>query len=106
MKLGVIFGSKSTEHDVSVVSFPCLEVFEEQSTSYKNRVLQKNAHLRVAIEASNDTKWYKYVGDNGLVIGVNNYQGSGNGAEVYSKAGFNEKDIIRQINRKLAHDEN
>lgn len=96
----------SKKYDVSVVSFPCLEVFEEQSTSYKNKVLQKNARLRVAIEASNDARWYKYVGDNGLVIDVNSYQGSGNGSEVYSKAGFNEKDIIRQINKKLSHDEN
>ena len=89
------------KYSVSVVSMPCLEIFEEQPQNYKNKVLQKNAKLRVAIEASNDSVWYKYVGENGLVIGVTEYQGSGEGKEVYSKAGFNEKDIVRAITRKL-----
>lgn len=90
------------KYDVSVVSMPCHELFEKQSTMYKNKVLQKNANLRVAIEASNDSIWYKYVGDEGLVIGVEDYQGSGNGKEIYVKAGFNEKDIIKKINKRLA----
>ena len=90
------------KYNVSVVSMPCVELFEEQSQSYKNKVLQKNAKLRVAIEASNDKVWYKYVGDNGLVIGVDEYQGSGDGLEVYNRAGFNAKEIIKQINKKLS----
>ncbi len=94
----------SKKYDISVVSFPCIELFEEQSTSYKNKVLQKNAKLRVAIEASNDKIWYKYVGDNGLVIGVNEYQGSGDGSQVYQKAGFNEKEILRTITKKLSRE--
>ena len=40
--------------DVSVVSMPCFEIFEKQSESYKEKVLQKGAKLQVAIEASND----------------------------------------------------
>ena len=91
----------SKKYNVSVVSFPCLELFEEQSNSYKNKVLQKSAKLRVAIEASNDATWYKYVGENGLVISVNDYQGSGEGSQVYNRAGFNEKEIIKAINKKL-----
>jgi len=64
-------------------------------------VLQKGASLRVAIEASNDSTWYKYLGDDGLFIGVEDYQGSGDGKEVYSKAGFNVKEIVRKITRKM-----
>ena len=96
----------SKKYDVSVVSMPCIEVFEQQSSAYKNRVLQKSAKLRVAIEASNDKIWYKYVGDNGIVIGVSDYQVSGEGQEVYKKAGFNSKEIVKQITRKLTRDEN
>lgn len=92
----------SKNYSVSVVSFPCVELFEEQSTAYKNKVLQKSARLRVAIEASNDNVWYKYVGDDGLVIGVNEYQKSADGKTIYNRAGFNEKDIVRAINKKLS----
>lgn len=92
----------SKNYSVSVVSFPCVELFEEQSTAYKNKVLQKSARLRVAIEASNDNVWYKYVGDDGLVVGVSDYQKSADGKTIYNRAGFNEKDIIRAINKKLS----
>ena len=92
----------SKNYSVSVVSFPCVELFEEQSTAYKNKVLQKSARLRVAIESSNDKVWYKYVGDDGLVVGVSDYQKSADGKTIYNRAGFNEKDIIRAINKKLS----
>ncbi len=90
----------SKKFDVSVVSIPCVEIFENQSSAYKNKVLQKNAKIRVAIEASNDNVWYKFIGDDGLFVGIDDYQGSGKGDEIYSKAGFNVKDIIREITKK------
>ena len=96
-----VAGELSKHYDVSVVSMPCIEVFEEQSNAYKNKILQKNAKLRVVIEASNDNVWYKYVGDNGLIIGINDYQGSGDGQEVYKKAGFSTKEIVKTIIRRL-----
>ncbi len=92
----------SRKYDVSVVSMPCTQIFEKQSAAYQAKVLQKNAKLRVAIEASNDSIWYKYVGSDGLVIGVDDYQGSGKGLEVYNKAGFNEKEIIKKISRRMS----
>lgn len=87
--------------DVSVVSMPCFEIFEKQSESYKEKVLQKGAKLQVAIEASNDNIWFKYMGENHLRIDVKNYMGSGAGEQVYQKAGFSVKQILKQINRKL-----
>lgn len=91
----------SKKYEVSVVSMPCVEIFERQSSAYKNKVLQKSAKVRVAIEPSNDPIWYKYIGDEGLFIGVESYQGSGNGEEIYTSAGFNEKDIVKKIIKKL-----
>ncbi len=96
-----VAGELEKKYDVSVVSMPSMEIFEKQSTFYKNKVLQKNSTLKVAIEASNDARWYKYIGENGLFIGIENYQGSGEGKEVYSNAGFNVKDIVRKINKKM-----
>lgn len=91
----------SKRYDVSVVSMPCIEMFEKQTMAYKNKVLQKSAKIKVAIEASNDPVWYKYIGDEGLFICVDSYQGSGDGNEIYAGAGFTEKEIIKKINKKF-----
>lgn len=96
-----VYEELSKKYSVSVVSMPCQELFDRQSQAYKSRVIQKGRALRVAIEVSNDTSWLKYIGDDGLMIGVDDYQSSGKGSEIYSKAGFNEKDIIKKIIKKL-----
>lgn len=90
------------DKNVSVVSVPCINVFETQPATYKTKVLQKNAKVKVAIEATNDNVWYKYIGSDGIFIGVEDYMKSGNGSEVYAKAGFNAKEIAKRILKQLA----
>lgn len=90
----------SKKYDVSVVSMPSFYLFEKQSSTYKNKVLQKNASLKVAIEASNDNGWHKYIED-GLFINVEDYQGSGNGESIYEKAGFSVKEIVKKIAKRM-----
>lgn len=86
---------------VRVISMPCESLFASQSTAYKNKVLLTNAKLKVAIEASNDPIWYKYVGTNGLVVSVDDYQTSGPSSEVYANAGYSAKNIVSLIKKKL-----
>lgn len=86
---------------VNVVSMPSIEMFEKQTTVYKNKVINKDAELVVSIEASNDTKWLKVLGRNGVSFGIENYIHSGNGEEVYSKAGFNVKNIVKFVEAKF-----
>ena len=87
--------------DVSVVSMPCFEIFEKQSESYKEKVLQKHAKLKVAIEASSDTIWFKYLNEDDVCVQVEDYMHSGEGELVYQKAGFTVKQIIKRISKKL-----
>ena len=92
----------SKTKDVSVVSMPCLEIFETQNQAYKQKVLQPEAKLRVAIEASNDPTWYKYLDkDNDLFVKIDSYAKSGDGKTVYAKAGFNAKSIVKEILKKF-----
>ncbi len=84
-----------------VISMPCESLYFEQDKNYKNQVRVKNPILKIAIEASNDNLWYKYIGENGLLINVTNYQTSGKGSEVYEKAGFHVESILKQIRNKL-----
>ena len=82
---------------VAVVSFPCIEEFERQTEQYKNSVLFKDVKARVAIEASSDNIWYKYIGEKGKVINVTQYGKSGRGSEVYKKYGFSVANIKKEI---------
>ncbi len=86
---------------VRVISMPCESVFSTQDKTYKNKVLLKNPTLKIAVEASNDNLWYKYIGENGLLINVADFQYSGSGSEVYKKAGFDKETIISKINKQL-----
>lgn len=96
-----VYEELEKRYDVSIVSIPSIDVFEKQSSAYKNKVLQSNAKLKVAIEASNDPIWYKYIGKDGILINVNDYQTSADGKEVYTRAGFNTRDIVRKISKAL-----
>ncbi len=89
----------SKKFDCSVVSMPSPSLFDKQSALYKAKVLGKG--LKVAIEASNDNIWYKFIGEDGLFVGVQDYQGSGDGEQVYKAAGFDAKIIAKAIAKKL-----
>lgn len=88
-------------HGVRVISMPCEEIFSTQSEAYKNKVLLNSPTLRVAIEASDDNMWYKYIGIDGEFVGVKDYNSSGDGNEVYSSAGFNCNAVIKRILKRL-----
>ncbi|MGL9725884.1 MAG: transketolase family protein [Wolbachia sp.] len=55
-----------------VVSMPCWRLFDEQSDEYKEKIL-KNDSIKVAIEAGSEMGWHKYIGSNGIFIGMKNF---------------------------------
>lgn len=89
------------KYQVNVVSMPSIEIFEKQSAQYKSKIIAKDAELVVSIEASNDTKWLKILGKNGVIFGVEEYCQSGDGEEIMAKAGFTVKNLIKFIETKL-----
>lgn len=101
VELAVEVAKNYQELGARVISMPCESIFSEQDKVYKNKTLIKNPVLKVAIEASNDNIWYKYIGENGLLINVTDFQYSGSGTEVYQKAGFNKENIISKIDKAL-----
>ncbi len=101
VELAIALADFYSDLGVRVVSMPCESLFSLQEKTYKNKVLLKNPTLKIAIEASNDNIWYKYIGEDGLLINVTDYQHSGSGSEVYQKAGFSKETIISKINKAL-----
>lgn len=89
------------KYQVNVVSMPSIEMFQKQPVGYKNKIISKDASLVLAIEASNDPKWLKILGEHGETFGVEEYMHSGAGEEVMAKAGFTVKNLVKFVETKL-----
>lgn len=73
---------------VRVVSMPCTERFDRQPQSYKDEVLPPNVTKRIAIEAGVTGLWWKYVGSNGKVLGIDRFGLSAPGNVVMKELGM------------------
>ena len=79
---------------VRVVSIPCFERFERQSAEYRESVLPASCTKRVAIEAGVSDLWYKYVGLDGKVIGIDRFGLSAEGGLVLRELGITAESVI------------
>lgn len=82
---------------VRVVSVPSMELFDGQSDSYKEEVLPNTVRRRVAIEMAATQSWYKYVGLDGKVIGIDTFGASAPAAEIIEKYGFTVKNVVSVV---------
>ncbi|OIO58628.1 MAG: transketolase [Verrucomicrobia bacterium CG22_combo_CG10-13_8_21_14_all_43_17] len=80
---------------VRVVSMPCFERFERQTSEYKASILSKSCRNRIAIEAGTTGLWYKYVGLDGRVVGIDRFGLSAPGAIVLNELGINTDSIMK-----------
>lgn len=79
---------------VRVVSMPCAEVFDAQDNAWKNSVLPAEVRCRMAVEASSSDWWYKYVGLDGDVVGLDRYGVSAPGEVLFDRLGFTVANIV------------
>lgn len=84
---------------INVVSMPCCELFDKQSNEYKRNVL--GSKPRIAIEAGAQYGWERYVGENGIIIGLNDFGASGKGDDVYKHFGITIENLIEQIKKVI-----
>lgn len=83
--------------DARVISMPCLEVFEAQSSAYKEALLPKDVRKRVSVEMGITSNWYRYVGGEGLAVGIDTFGESGPGEEVMVHLGFEKQHLAERI---------
>ncbi len=77
-----------------VVSMPCLEWFDEQDEAYRDSVLLPSVRARVAIEAGSTLGWWKYVGDRGRVIGIDQFGASADYQVLFNEFGITVDAIV------------
>ncbi|WP_159821141.1 transketolase [Colwellia sp. 20A7] len=83
---------------VRVVSMPSTNVFDAQTSDYKESVLPANVTKRVAIEAAHVDFWAKYVGLNGAVVGMTTFGESAPGNVLLEHFGFTVDNVIKTVN--------
>ena len=83
-----------------VISMPCQELFDQQSESYKNKILAET-DLVISVEASETGYWKRYTGVNGLNFGINDFGKSAPYKEIYDYFDLNSDKIIKKIKEKL-----
>ncbi|MFK8242593.1 MULTISPECIES: transketolase [unclassified Facklamia] len=81
--------------DVSVVSMPAMNLFDEQDAAYKESVLPSAVRNRVSIEMGSTFGWGKYVGLDGVSVGIDRFGASGNGDTVVAEYGFTVENIVK-----------
>jgi transketolase len=82
-----------------VVSMPSTQLFDQQSSKYKESVLPSAVRKRVAVEAGATLGWYKYVGLDGVVIGLDRFGASGEGDELLKEFGFTAANIVKVVKK-------
>ena len=86
--------------NVSVVSMPSWDVFENQSDEYKKQVLPTGVP-KIAIEAGVTLGWSRYTGCEANVIGINKFGASAPGDVVYEKYGFTVENVVNKVKEVL-----
>ncbi|OKH28765.1 transketolase [Chroogloeocystis siderophila] len=92
---------RSEGKKVRVVSMPCWEVFEEQDAEYRESVLPKAVKKRVSVEAGSTFGWCRYVGDEGIAIGIDQYGSSAPGSVCMEKFGFTVDNVVAKAKAVL-----
>lgn len=89
-----ITAAKQLGDGVRVVSIPSFYRFDHQPQSYKDDVLPPSCRHRVAIEAGVSDLWWKYVGLDGKVVGINRFGISAPGGKVMEVLGITPQAVI------------
>ncbi len=82
---------------VRIVSLPCFERFDRQPQEYRDEVLPPSCTRRIAIEAGVPGLWWKYVGTEGRVIGIDRFGLSAPGATVFKELGITPEAVAQSL---------
>lgn len=82
---------------VRVVSMPCFERFERQDAAYREEVLPSSCRKRVSIEAGISDPWFRFVGLDGKVLGIDRFGMSAPGSVVMKELGMTPENVVAAV---------
>jgi len=94
--------AKEIGDDIRVVSMPCFEAFEAQSSEYKDEVLPPSVQARVAIEAGQTIGWERYTGTQGAIHGIQRFGTSAPAGRIAKEWGFTSEAFAAFVRNYLS----
>ena len=101
VSLAIEVAKKWRTKKVRVVSMPCWEIFNDQTEEYKKELIPERGNLKVSIEAGITNGWEKYIGNNGLAIGINHFGSSAPATDLAIEFGFTPDQVTNKIEKYL-----
>ena len=83
-----------------VISMPCQDIFDQQSVSYKKKILSESK-IKISIEAASTDCWKKYIGTNGLTFGINAFGKSAPYKDIYKYFGLTASNIAGKTKKLM-----
>jgi len=87
-----------SDQAIRVISMPSAEVFCQQDSDYQQQVLPANVSNRVAVEALHKDYWYKFVGLNGAIVGMDSFGESAPAGDLMKHFGITTEAVIDAVN--------
>ena len=87
--------------DARVISMPCMKLFLKQSKEYQESVIPSAVRARVAMEAGTTMPWYRFVGLDGKVLGLDHYGASAPAAILFKEFGFTVENVVKAAKEVL-----
>ena len=84
-----------------VISVPCMELFDLQSNKYKNKILNETK-LKISIEAGSSSCWKKYIGDNGISFGIDEFGKSAPYLDIFKYFGLVSTNIVAKSKKLIS----
>jgi transketolase len=88
---------RETGIEVRVVAMPSCELFNKQSIAYQREILPSKVTKRVAIEAGSTFGWRRWVGDDGMVIGIDYFGASAPCDDLYQHFGITAENVRKAV---------
>jgi transketolase len=84
-----------------VVSLPSMELFARQPQEYRDAVLPPAVSVRLAVEAASPQPWYRWIGDHGVVLGIERFGASAPYQRIYQEFGLTVENVVRRAKELL-----
>jgi transketolase len=97
VELAVKAAEALSDKAIRVVSMPATDVFDAQDAAYKESVLPKAVTARVAVEAAVTDGWWKYVGSQGAVVGIDRFGESAPAGALFKEFGFTVENVVAAV---------
>lgn len=101
MAMAVAKAMNDSGRQVSVVSMPSCDVFDQQDEDYRESVLPSSCRKRLAVEAGHTHYWRKYVGLDGMVLGLDTFGESAPAKDVFEHFGITEEKLTGMLKQLL-----